>query len=522
MGAAPRKRARRGREITRQWRGQTWKNSGPSYNKICDLYNSLTSPPQVPRISFLLPSPTTTIATAGMDTSAFAQYSPLFTSGLLSGRTTPEHDSDRAPASPSSSRLSWRRRHFKREHHDSLPLAVDTAITSFYAVVRSDIDLAADNAMFLTLMPHRRQTDGGRSFLSLDLAECQSMRSMSLRRKDTVTTRATTYLGHSEPNSPTGALKTIGEDFTYSHFGLASPPSPAPSKLRRSSRETLRLPSPKPAPSVRLPDPPTVPTSRRRRTSNSTLTLSTVLSASPSSTTSPISLSHHASHSAPSLLHMPLSMPPNFQPDHSYSFFSPSSPTAPASLPLAYSPESSPAPSIASAPAAIGLRASPSFRSVASVNTRLRNRSAALAVLEGRTRAKAPSRNFMSMSDDEDECEPEAEQEPEQEDDRDQADVQARLLEVLQEEEDVVIPLSLSPSKRPAVLIPDNMKDESGKWLSGTSRSPGAVTGSSSTLPKRSRRGTLESFLQPLANFIDLRDDDRSSRGWRSFVEISS
>ena len=74
--------------------------------------------------------------------------------------------------------------------------------------------------------------------------------------------------------------------------------------------------------------------------------------------------------------------------------------------------------------------------------------------------------------------------------------MQSSLLDVLHEEEDMVIPTpSLSSSKR---STPSSKKSSS------------------------SRRGTFESLLSPLTNFIDLRDDESSGRGWRSFVEFSA
>lgn len=92
----------------------------------------------------------------------------------------------------------------------------------------------------------------------------------------------------------------------------------------------------------------------------------------------------------------------------------------------------------------------------------------------------------MSMSDDED--------------DDDAVEIEKQLLGVLDEEEDVVVP----PADRASVK---------------ESRSKRASVSSD---VKRNRRSTLDSFLSPLANFIDLKDDDASSnRGWRSFVELA-
>ncbi|OJT04270.1 hypothetical protein TRAPUB_5004 [Trametes pubescens] len=68
------------------------------------------------------------------------------------------------------------------------------------------------------------------------------------------------------------------------------------------------------------------------------------------------------------------------------------------------------------------------------------------------------------------------------------------LLDVLHEEEDVVVP---------------------------TGKSRKRVSSTPALRKTRSRRGTIESLLSPLTNFIDFRDDEGSSRSWRSFVEIS-
>lgn len=132
------------------------------------------------------PSQTTTsTAIARM----FAQYSPLFTSGFLS-------DSPGSSRAPSPLYLSH------KNTHDSLPLTVNTTMSDIYTGAQSSRTHEDTEALFLTFRPHRKQVEEGLSFLSLDLAESQSMRSMSLRRKDTVTTRATTALGRSEPSSP--------------------------------------------------------------------------------------------------------------------------------------------------------------------------------------------------------------------------------------------------------------------------------------------------------------------------------
>ena len=113
-----------------------------------------------------------------------------------------------------------------------------------------------------------------------------------------------------------------------------------------------------------------------------------------------------------------------------------------------------------------------------------------------RQRQRSRPSNFMSMSDDEDELDldemiaspPTSISAPAPN------TVQPGLLDILHEEEDIVVPSS-TPSKR--------------------------LSSPPSSKRSRSRRGTLESLLSPLTNFIDFREDDRSSRSWRSFVEIS-
>ncbi|KAI0365196.1 hypothetical protein BV20DRAFT_982725 [Pilatotrama ljubarskyi] len=404
----------------------------------------------------------------------FAQYSPLFTSGLLSESNTPS--SSRKPS------LEFR----EKAPRGSLP--VDANIDSFYETSTSTSE---DDAVFLTFMPRRRR-DAGNSFLSLDLAESQSLRSMSLRRKDTVTTRATTCFGRSVPTSPN--LRPMPSPppmpLSFSHFGPAT--QPRRTLVRHSSREGL--PGAKPIPSSQLPATPPVP--RRPRPSDLTLTLSACLSAGSSGDSHSL---HRTTHSEPSII-SPIS--PLMSPfERSYLAFSPpSSPPATASLQSPFEEAQSAPPN--SAPPAVPLRARPSVRSTVSFRTRQVNRSAALAALEGRSPANSHSRqwsrprNFMSMSDDEDDG------------DADQSEnavppvsstcvpPQQSLLDVLHEEEDVVVPAQGTSQKRLSASTPTSRKS-------------------------RSRRGTIESLLSPLTNFIDFRDDEGTSRSWRSFVEIS-
>lgn len=396
----------------------------------------------------------------------FAQYSPLFTSGLLSESNT-----------PSSSRRPSLELH-QKDPRESLP--VDASVDSLYETPISDGD-----GIFLTLAPRRR--DAGNSFLSLDLAESQSMRSMSLRRKDTLASRATTHFGRTAPNSPSSAPRPMSPPKHFASFSdLGSVPHPRKSLVHHSSREGL--PGVKPVPSSQLPAVP-----RRKRPADLSITFSTCLSPLASSGSSSL---HRSAYSEPSIL-SPIS--PLLSPiERSYFAFSP--PPSPSATQMSYSSVQD---GLRSAPATLPLQARPSVRSTVSVRTRQVNRSAALAALEGRVERKARHRsrpsNFMSMSDDEDDV------------DLDESDgpspvtpmsapivtpIQPTLLEVLQEEEDVVVPQRVGAAPKRISSV------------------PGSKTG-------RSRRGTLESLLSPLANFIDFGDNDGAARSWRSFVEIS-
>ncbi|KAF9475226.1 hypothetical protein BDN70DRAFT_898349 [Pholiota conissans] len=149
-------------------------------------------------------------------------YSPFFTSGLLSARV---------PDVPTSPRRG------------SLP-------TDAPAAPREE-----DVSAFYFTLQSRRDEDEFRSFLSLDLAESQSMRSASLKRKASASTGRT---GRS--------VRTLSKPsenlFRFPRISEVPLPSPAPASapLRmRFSRDSLRtIPSPKPAPSITLPDLPKV------------------------------------------------------------------------------------------------------------------------------------------------------------------------------------------------------------------------------------------------------------------------
>ncbi|PIL29440.1 hypothetical protein GSI_08382 [Ganoderma sinense ZZ0214-1] len=403
--------------------------------------------------------PLTSLTVPLLSPAMFAQYSPLFTSGLLSESNTPS--TSRRPS------LELR----QKDPRESLP--VDASVDSLYETPTSEED-----GIFLTLAPRRR--DAGNSFLSLDLAESQSMRSMSLRRNDTITSRFGRTVSNSVP-LPMSPFASSSE--------LASGSHPRKSLVHHSSREGL--PGVKPVPSSQLPAVP-----RRKRPADLSITFSASLSPLASSGSSSL---HRSAYSEPSIL-SPIS--PLLSPiARSYFAFSP--PTSPSAIETSHPAAQAPR----SAPAALPLHARPSVRSTVSVRTRQVNRSAALAALEGRVERKArhqsrPS-NFMSMSDDEDDGDLD-ETSPASSSSPTSARVltpipihiQPTLLEVLQEEEDVVVPQRTAASRR------------------RLSSPPSAKAG-------RSRRGTLESLLSPLTNFIDFGDNEGSTRSWRSFVEIS-
>ena len=120
----------------------------------------------------------------------FAQYSPLFTSGLLSESNSPS--TSRRPSVELSPE--------PRPMHLRGSLPVDVSLDHVYEALTSE-----DDGILFTVAPsrRRRRSELGASFLSLDLAsDARTLRSMSLRRKDTVTSRSTTHFGRSVPTSP--------------------------------------------------------------------------------------------------------------------------------------------------------------------------------------------------------------------------------------------------------------------------------------------------------------------------------
>ncbi|KAF4610562.1 hypothetical protein D9613_006877 [Agrocybe pediades] len=243
-------------------------------------------------------------------------YSPFFTSGLLSLDAEPD-----VPTSPT--------------RRGSLPETTAAGSTR--------------EAFYFTLHSRRSDADADeyRSYLSLDLAESQSMRSASLKRK-----------------------ASEKSDYRPFRFPTISETVPTVPSLRlRLSRDSIRtIPSPKPAPSITLPE---VPTQTR------------------SSPSPPPRL--------PSLRPLPaldLSVLPK--------------PKVSVAAPTVTRTSSS-----AKFQSKKNSRLSIATTSTVSTRAKRHNRSEALARLEGRRQALAspvygayyPKRNFMSMSDDEDDQE---------------------------------------------------------------------------------------------------------------------
>jgi hypothetical protein len=116
--------------------------------------------------------------------SAASPYSSFFTSGLLfEGFST---------APPSVEDLGPRR--------GSLPNDMPPTLCGTSQKIQSPSD--GSSAFYFTLQP-RRDTVALRSFLSLDLAESQSIRSASIRRNDSTMTKATMALHKSTPTPQT-------------------------------------------------------------------------------------------------------------------------------------------------------------------------------------------------------------------------------------------------------------------------------------------------------------------------------
>jgi hypothetical protein len=364
-------------------------------------------------------------------------YSPFFTSGLLSASP---------PSSPSPEPHSHPRR-------GSLP--TDNSPSFLRSSVSED-----SSAFYCTLQPKRDKQEF-RSFLSLDLAESQSMRSFGKHRGTGRFSKSSALPEVSifQKYSCVSSFRLVTQLLLIGYRTVLEVPLSTTNRISlRSSRDSIRsIPSPKPVPSVSLPSVPSLP---------SIITTDLPPQLPPIVRTPPLRIStlERASLSLPSLIHR-----------------EPPSPRPP-------SVRSSAAPS-----------RSPTWFRTAS-------RSDALARLEGRAKSRRPiQRNFMSMSDDDEDYEDEDEEE---EEDRlrcslsDQSQVSdflraARLAAILDGE------ATFSPRLESRMSLPLARQPSLKNWAK------------MSRLGKR-KTVTTESWF-PLASFMD----DDSSWNWRSFVEIA-
>ncbi|KAI0060234.1 hypothetical protein BV25DRAFT_1828062 [Artomyces pyxidatus] len=245
---------------------------------------------------------------------------------------------------------------------------------------------------------------------------------------------------------------------------------------RRPSRDSLRnLPSPKPAPVSTLPE---IPSARGVPKALRSVPALSIAPMSPSSSSSsPQSPSHRPSYSAPPYAPVASTSSPTHSRRMSYISFSSTG------------------------------------TSVRTSRKRTAHRSDALAHLEGRAgmprRTMPPrARNFMNMTDDEDE-----------EDDfhvapRDVAHSRLTVPASIHMQVPPSSPTYYDDEDRvlPAPITHSRSLPQSRASMSSLSPPPSVKGG-------RRRRSTIESWF-PLANFIDLKDDDLAS--WRGLVEIAS
>ncbi|KAH9479477.1 hypothetical protein JR316_0008071 [Psilocybe cubensis] len=330
-------------------------------------------------------------------------YSPFFTSGLLSSSRPSSPD---VPLSPT--------------RRGSLP-------------TDSPRVQELPSAFYFTLQPQRDE-DEFRSYLSLDLAESQSMRSASLKRTAASTTKP----------------------FVFPPI----PETPALSLRMRRSRDSLRtIPSPKPAPSITLPDLP--------------------------------------KQSPPRL--------PSLHPLPALEISIPTRVSVPRTAPLTLN------------------RMSVATTSTVSTRARRQNRSEALARLEGRSGIRTaplayPKRNFMSMSDDEDDDEQDH-ADDENDDSEPDSDLESlhfpdlkSLHNPLLEPEDMVLPLptpDFLQAPRSAPLPP-----RSPTFVGGLRRQRTKNRATKDWFP-------LKSFID-LRNDDDRMSTTSSSWAWRSFIQVAN
>ncbi|KII87237.1 hypothetical protein PLICRDRAFT_177011 [Plicaturopsis crispa FD-325 SS-3] len=170
-------------------------------------------------------------------------YSALFTSGLLSECLSP---------APELEDLGPRRGSLPTDASSSSPCPGDVlplpTINEAAAKLHSPTDESA--AFYFTLQPRRGSAEF-RSFLSLDLAESQSLRSASVRRKGSKRTTASSRninLGKSErPRTRLESLRTrLPSPKPAPSATLPSLPSPSPSPAPSSTSKSKLAPAPTP------------------------------------------------------------------------------------------------------------------------------------------------------------------------------------------------------------------------------------------------------------------------------------
>lgn len=167
---------------------------------------------------------------------------------------------------------------------------------------------------------------------------------------------------------------------------------------------------------------------------------------------------------------------------------------------------------------------STSATSIRTARRRNMERSNALACLEGRSRMpgrvprKVRQKNFMSMSDDEDEVAGDDEDAGGDADVEDDSDAPERLPQTTLSSS-LASPASAPTSSTTTVSSTEfhSPVDEEEDRVLPAVAIPSPIQAASQKPRSRSRRSTLESWF-PLANFIDLKDDEL--QGWRGVVEI--
>ena len=181
------------------------------------------------------------------DDDAMLSYSPFFTSGLLSEGLFVNDSSYQ----PFAEGLGSRR--------GSLPNDMPPSYCGTSQKIQSTSDQSS--AFYFTLQP-RRDTIALRSFLSLDLAESQSIRSASIRRNDSTMTRSTMLTQKPAPlHQSTSVIQCYVRSWLCTYSGHNYSPHseclPRRSSIRRASGESLRsIPCPKPVPQAAPPDVP--------------------------------------------------------------------------------------------------------------------------------------------------------------------------------------------------------------------------------------------------------------------------